>query len=243
DKDSRNLPMSVYVVYGLARCQATGTKVDPTVLRRGCEYLRSELRTGKHDAALVARTWYVLALAGHADAKEFEAHVRQTLTQSPEPTAWCNLALACREMGRPELGERLWARVKTLGNANETPWWALRLNTQVAYGASYAECQATARNILARRTGTRWDHTRDTSWAIEALGNMLGYVPDKAAVRRIEVTLAGKTILETKDASELKKMLYQVRLPAGQLPLQEALEIRMKADADQSIHVAVRAVG
>src|ERR1035438_857543 len=49
EKDSKNLAMSVYVVYGLARCQATGTKVDADVLRRGCVYLREELRTGKHD--------------------------------------------------------------------------------------------------------------------------------------------------------------------------------------------------
>jgi uncharacterized protein YfaS (alpha-2-macroglobulin family) len=34
-----------------------------------------------------------------------------------------------------------------------------------------------------------------------------------------------------------------VWLSAGQLPLKEALEIRMKADADEPIHVAIRAVG
>src|ERR1017187_5102021 len=72
---------------------------------------------------------------------------------------------------------------------------------------------------------------------------MLGYIPDKAGVRKIEVTLAGKTILEVKDAAELKKMLYQVRLSGDQLPVQEALEIRLKADSDKPIFVSIRAVG
>jgi uncharacterized protein YfaS (alpha-2-macroglobulin family) len=235
--------MSVYVVYGLARCQVAGTKVDAAVLRRGCQYVQAELRTGKHESELVARSWYALALAGHADRNEFESHVRKTMERYPDPTTWCNLALACRELGCAELGERLWAKVRTMGGANQTDWWALRLNTQLAYGAPYADCQATARNILALRTGTHWYHTRDTSWAIEALANMLGYAPDKIGVRKVEVTLAGKTILEVKDAADLKKVVYRVRLTGDQLPLQEGLEIRMKADSDEPIHVAIRAAG
>jgi uncharacterized protein YfaS (alpha-2-macroglobulin family) len=249
EKDSKNVPMSVYVVYGLARCQATGTKVDADVLRRGCAYLNEELRTGKHDAELTARTWYALALAGHADVKELEKLAREEgrQVQHDQPLVWCNLALACRAAGLNEAGERLWARVH---ERLRSSWWghdtesfALILKTQLAFGAPYSECRTMAERLLARRHGTRWDHTRDTSWAIEALSNMLGYVPDKALVRKIEVTLAGKTILEVRDPAELKKLAWRVKLTADHLPAQEALEIRMKADGDEPIHVAVRATG
>ncbi len=249
EKDSRNLAMSVYVVYGLARCQATGTKVDADVLRRGCDYLRDELRNGKHDAELTARAWYALALAGHADVKELENLARDEArkVQHDQPLVWCNLALACRAAGLNEAGERLWAKVheRLRGSwwGHDTESFALILNTQLAFGAPYGECRTMAERLLARRHGTRWEHTRDTSWAIEALSNMLGYVPDKSLVRKIEVTLAGKTILEVRDPAELKKLAWRVRLGPDQLPAQEALEIRMKADSDEPIHVAVRASG
>ncbi|MBI1830715.1 MAG: hypothetical protein HYR84_04605, partial [Planctomycetes bacterium] len=115
--------------------------------------------------------------------------------------------------------------------------------TQPAFGAKYADCRDTSTLVLSKRTGTHWYHTRDTSWAIEALSNMLGYAADKATVRKIEITLAGKKIFEVKDAAELKKMTWRLRLSGDQLPAQEGLEIRMKADSDEPIYVSVRAVG
>jgi hypothetical protein len=244
EKDSKNLPMSVYVVYGLARCQATGTKVDPDVLKRGCAYLQSELRTGKPDPQLAARAWYALALAGNADVKELAAAAKQEASSSQwRPEAWCNLALACRAAGLPELGEQLWLKVNTKTghwHGHDTETFALRLNTQVAFGAPYRECRESAARLLARRIGTRWDHTRDTSWAIEGLSNMLGYVPD-VNPGRVQVTLAGKTVLDVKD--NRKSPIQRVRLTANELPAQEALEIRFQSDSDELIQVAVHAIG
>lgn len=247
EKDSRNLEMSAYVVYGLARCQATGTNVDQAVLKRGCDYLLEELRTNRHEVDAAARAWYAVALAGHADRTALAALAKQEASSASwRPEAWCRLALACRAAGLNEIGEQLWIRVSTktghwLGHDTETI--SLRLKTQLAFGARYADCRDSAMRVLSRRSGTRWNHTRDTSWAIEALSDMLGYAADKATVRRIEITLAGKTILEVKDQAELKKLTWRLRLSAEQLPAQEGLEIRLKADTDEPIYVAVSAVG
>lgn len=242
DKDSRNFPMSVYVVYGLARCKATGTKVDAQVLERGCRYLHEELRTRKHDAGQVARAWYALALAGHANPKDLDVVAKQALTESPGTYAFCNLALACREAGMPEAGARLWAKARG-AHLPDVETRAVYLNAQLAFGEKYDDCRVQAHNLLAQRTGTYWYHTRDTSWAIEALSNMLGFVPMKNAVRKLEVTLGGKTILDVREAGELKKLVHRVHLKGDQVPAQEALEIRMKADSDEPIYVSLRATG
>ncbi len=248
-KDGQNMSMSVYVVYGLARCKATGTKVDAEVLRRGCEYLQKELGTKRHSAEMAARAWYALALAGHVDAKELEKLARAEAKQMEfdRPLVWCNLALACRAAGLNEAGERLWAKVQlNLRNSwwgHDTESFALILNTQLAFGAPYRECRVMADRILAKRTGTHWYHTRDTSWALEALAGMLGYVPEKNLARKIEVTIGGKKVLEGKAAGGGKELIYRVHLKGDQLPKEEGLQIRMDVDADEPIQVALRATG
>jgi uncharacterized protein YfaS (alpha-2-macroglobulin family) len=72
---------------------------------------------------------------------------------------------------------------------------------------------------------------------------MLGYVPDTAPVRKIEIAIAGKTVLEVRDPAELKKLAWRVKLSGDQVPAQEVLELRLKADSDEPMYVAVRAVG
>src|SRR5205814_1929560 len=88
EKDSRNFSMSVYVVYGLARCQAAGTKVDAEVLRRGSAYLAEELRTNRH--ALAAHARY---LVGHRSAGQ---HARLCPRQGTCP------AFACHARGQDD---------------------------------------------------------------------------------------------------------------------------------------------
>ncbi|MSQ96173.1 MAG: hypothetical protein EXR98_16695, partial [Gemmataceae bacterium] len=130
EKDSRNFSMSVYVVYGLARCLATGTKVDEQVLRSGCNYLLQELRTNQQDPELAARAWYALALAEKADTKELETWSRDILKRSQQAAILCNLALACRTAGLNELGEQLWSKARGW-QPHETESLALFLNTQL----------------------------------------------------------------------------------------------------------------
>ncbi len=247
EKDSRNFPMSIQVVHGLARCQASGVKVDAEVLRTGSQYLLHELRTNRQDPQLASRAWYALALAGHADLKELGMWVQeQSKSMDYRPEVWCYLALACKSAGLNEQGERFWTRFR----ANARNWWghdteraALVLNTELAFGAPYSDCRDSARRLLGKRTGTYWSHTRDTAFAIEALANMLGYLPEKHTVRQIEVRLAGTTVLHVKNAEDLKKMIWRVRLKAEQIPLQEGLEVRVHSDSDEMIYLAVRATG
>jgi uncharacterized protein YfaS (alpha-2-macroglobulin family) len=241
-KDSRNFAMSVYVVYGLARCQAAGTIVDAEVLRNGCRYLREELRTNKQDPELAARAWYALALAGHVDATDLAAWAKQALAQSSRGDVCANLALACRSAGLVELGEQAYRKTKQW-QPHDTEAAALKLNTQIAYGASYGECRAAADLVLARRHGTIWNHTRDTSWAIESLANLLGFLPEKNLVRKVEVTIAGKKVLDVTDARELRKLVHRVVWKAGEAPQTNGAEIRMHVDSDEPVYVAFRAVG
>jgi uncharacterized protein YfaS (alpha-2-macroglobulin family) len=243
-KDSRNLPMSVYVVYGLARCQATGTKVDAEVLQRGCEFLKNEIKEGKHEPETIARAWYALALAGHADTAELSKVARAELASKwDRPIVYCTLALACKTAGQGELGQRLWAKRSGSWWGHDTESFALVLNAEVAFGAPYGQCRTSAQRLLSRRNGAHWHHTRDTAWAIEALSNMLGYIPEQKPIRKIEVTLAGKKVLEVKDADELKKLIFRVHLKGDEIPKVEGAQIRMEVDGDEPVHVAFRATG
>ncbi len=241
DKDDRNDPMTVYVVYGLARCRTTGTPVDREVLDRGCSYLRAQLRGRKLSSDLAARAWYALTLAERADVKELEADVRQRWAEL-SPEGRCNFALACRTAGLHELGERLWAAVRTWqpSGAEQS---ALFLNTQIAYGASWDDCRRSSRQLLSLRSGDRWEHTRATSWAIEALGQMLAYLPERSAVRRLQVRVGGRTVLDLTEPADLSKRVYRVHLPAQHLPTREGLDIRLIAESPEQVHFALRAEG
>ena len=79
EKDARNDPMTVYVLYGLARCRNAGTEVDAEVFARGCAYLQERLASGKMAAADRPAAWLTLALAGRADAAALRADVAGTL--------------------------------------------------------------------------------------------------------------------------------------------------------------------
>ncbi len=240
--DSPNLSMTTYVVYGLGRCQAAGTRVDPHVLKKGCDFLHAELRKNTQDYELAARAWYSLAAAGHADRKELEAFGQKILTRSDMTDTASRTALACRLAGLPALSELLWKQAKAM-----SPWdtesTALLLKTQIAFGASYANCEQTAKMLLARRQGSRWHHTRDTSWALESLANMMAYLPAKGTLRGFRITSDGKTILDLGKADAKRSLFQRIRLTADQMPAREGLDLRLHADSDEPIFVAVRAVG
>src|SRR5262249_28316952 len=240
-RDARNDAMTVYVVYGLARCRTTGTPVDDGVLGRGCDYLRRQLVGGRLAPDLAARAWYALALAGRADAAEMSRWIGQG-GEGHSAEARCNLALACRSAGLSELGERLWARVRTWQAAG-TDQLALFLSTQIAYGASWEDCRRSSGRLLALRSGDRWEHTRATSWAIEALARMLAYLPERNVTRRLRVAVGGRTVLDLADPAELRKLVHRVHLPAGRLPAREGLDVRLSADGPEPVRFTLRAEG
>jgi hypothetical protein len=241
DQDDRNDPMTVYVVYGLARCRATSTTVDQGVLARGCAYLRQQLDGRRLAPDLAARAWYALALAEQADPRQLQAWIQRGWAAHSRE-ARCNLALACRTVGLSELGERLWAGVRGW-QPSGTDQFALMLTTQLAYGASWEDCRRTSQALLALRQGERWAHTRDTSWALEALSLMLGYAPERNAARRVSIEVGGRMVLDVSDPLTLRKHVQRIYLPAGRLPAREGLDIRVSGDSPEPMHFTLRAAG
>jgi alpha-2-macroglobulin len=241
DRDARNDAMTVYVVYGLARCRTTGTPVDGGVLGRGCGYLRGRLADPALDLDLGARAWHALALAGQADPAQLAAWLRPR-RERLSPEARCNLALACREAGLAELGEQLWASVRTW-QPTGTDELSLFLSTQIAYGAPYADCRRSSEKLLALRSGDRWQHTRATSWALEALAQMLAYLPERAAARRLTVRVDGRVVLDLSEPARLGKLVHRVRLSGERLPAREGLDVRITAEGGAPMHFRLRAEG
>lgn len=241
--DSRNNEMTVYVVYGLARCQAAGEAVDQRVLERGGDFLKGQLQGGKMPPVLAAKAWHALALAGLVDRATLEATARQALKgNSPRPALW-HFALACRAAGLSDLSRQLWRASEDWIDSTDTQLLALRLRCQVAFGEPFDQCWLTARTILTHRIGQRWANTHATAWAIEALADLVAFLPDPAPVRRMQVQLGDKTVLTVTDPQELKRMVHRLHFKADELPLRENLTIRVLGDTDETLFFSLRAMG
>jgi uncharacterized protein YfaS (alpha-2-macroglobulin family) len=242
ENDPTNQRMSIYVVYGLARCRLTGAAVDADVLARGCRYLQGQLADNKLDDALTAEAWRALALAGQVDGDQLELRGRRALAPAAAPEVLCNLALACRKAGRLETSQRLWAAARNW-KPTTSEGLALQLTARVEFGDSYEDCQASAAALLAGRKGLIWDNTRATSAAIDALSRMLGYAVAKTQARSLKVKVDGKVVLDLTDAADLKKLAYRIHLPAEQLPAREALVIELSGEADGDLAYTIAATG
>ena len=231
-RDANNGTMTTYVVYGLARCKSTGTPVDDGVLQAGCRYLISKLRskTGL-PPALRARALFALALAGHTDGavKEMlrEAGAEALAAQQSQPRALADLALGCRRAGLLEQGERLAAKIQSW-QPEATEDLARKLTVQIAYGAPLNSCRATAAKLLALRHGHRWGSTRATSWAVEALAQMLRYDPIPPEAKQVSVTVDGRTVLDLRRPDELKEAVCRVHLSGAELPSTEGFDVVLK---------------
>src|SRR5262249_51267187 len=136
------------------------------------------------------------------------------------PESGWDLALACRTAGLREPGERLWAGTRSWQPAGADQL-SLFLSAQIAYGASWEDCRRTSRQLLALRTGDRWEHTRATSWALAALAQLLAYLPERSGVRRVRVEVGGRVVLDLSDRDGLRPLVHRVHLPADRLPVRE----------------------
>jgi uncharacterized protein YfaS (alpha-2-macroglobulin family) len=249
EKDATNDGMTVYVVYGLARCKAAGTQIDGNVLARGCDYLRKRIAEGQPLGAgmegpdLIARACLAMALAGRTDKAGVENYAKAALAKKDNFEARCNLALACREVGLHELGRRLWQGASAWEPA-ETSQLALKLSTQVAFGEELGACRLTAAKLLAKRSGLYWDHTRNTSWAIEALAAMLRYDLARAdGAKRVAVLLGGKAAMDLHDAKDLAQRSHYLHLLGAGLPAGDAMPIEMIVDSKEPASYLVQATG
>jgi uncharacterized protein YfaS (alpha-2-macroglobulin family) len=251
-RDGRDDAMTVYVMYGLARCASTGVKVDAGALRRGGAYLQARLRDGAMSERDAARAWYVLALAGLFDADEVERAAKKLLDADAKVRAgggraqsgadMMNLALACREAGRRDTAERLWRAVRDRVPLT-TAELALMLAAQSAFGEPVDACYATAGQLLARRQGHRWADTRETSWAIEALAELVGYSPPPQGAAGLAIHVGGKRVLEVKKNDARAAAVERVRLRGGELSSDQGVEIVIQADGKGPFHFAVTATG
>jgi len=236
EKDATNIGMSIYVVYGLARCRGAGAAVDEGVLQRGCDFLLAELGAGRLGEHL-PRAMVALAAAGRIDA-DVVAGTAQRLhaTGKLRTEDRLDLASACLAVNRQELARR----VMPTEVPQTTAGLAERLNVQAALGEPAARLHDTAKLLLDRRAGDRWHHTRDTSWAIEALSNLLTVAPDKTVLQSLSVTVGGRLALQIRGSDRL---VHRIRLADGQLPATEAIEIDMQAVGVAPVSFTLRASG
>ncbi len=234
--------MTIYVVYGLARCKNTGTRVDPDVLAGGCNYLNSRLRGAKLDPLLRPSALLALSLAGQADEKMLRDAAKKALATGTPEAAVADLALACRNAGLIEYGEQLAARLGRW-QPGSTEDLARKLTVQIAYGAPLDACRATAAKLLARQQGYRWGSTRSTSWAIEALSQMLRYDPAPPKADLVSIAVGGETVLRHNRPEELKKSGAYVHLSGKKLSTAEGLPVILEVHSKSLAHFTLTATG
>jgi len=252
EKDKTNDAMTVYVVYGLARCKQSGTKVDDDVLRRGCEYLRKRLAIeashskdmpGPLSDDLKARAHFALALAGQVDRTLLARDGGAADEGKMSMRARCNLVLAYHATGLAKPAERLW-QVAAEWTPTTTSDIALKLMTQAALAAPAAQRRENVTALLARKKGHRWESTRATSWAIEALTGELSALADtNDAARAITIRLDGRDILNVTEPADLKKLVHRFTATAKDLPRNDALALTLLADCDDPVNFSLTAMG
>jgi alpha-2-macroglobulin len=238
EHDATDDRMTTYVVYGLARCRIAGVPVSQGVLERGGAYLRERLREGKVPETHVASAWLALALAGSVDTAELRKAADRAREGREESRAM--MALACQAAGLREEGERLW---KTVHNwePQSTEWMALNLNLKLAFGAPLDAVLQTAGRLLAARRGLGWENTQATAWAVMALSRVSVYAAERPGAKRVRVTVAGRDVLDVKDAAELTKLVQRVRISGGKVP--EAAVVEMAVESDEAVRYSVIATG
>jgi len=254
---TRDDAMTIYVMYGLARCKAAGIAVNDDVLMRGCLHLAGRIKDGGLGADAAARAWYVIALAGKTTAGDIGDAARAMLKLPAEKRpgdAAINLALACREAGQADLGQRLWVDSRSW-KAQSIPQLSLKLLAQSAFGEPVSDCYETARLILAQRQGHRWAHTRDTSWALEAMTELVHYARPTEASPGLTVMFSGKNVLTVAKGAKTQAV-ERVHLRRGDLANlrkseageRDAAEgagttIVLKSDGDDPFHFAITIKG
>ncbi len=131
EHDKTDPRMTIYVVYGLARCAGAGVRVDVDVLARGSAWINAALRDGKLDVPLAARAWLALAHAGPVEVAALRQFGEQLLVkESPSEAALPH---------RPGLqdGRVAGRRGSTLGRGTRLAARNFRGNRPAAEGPGY----------------------------------------------------------------------------------------------------------
>jgi hypothetical protein len=256
EKDQTSNQMTVYVLYGLARCAGTDTRIDSECVSRACEYLLQQLRKGElvrnpgpflHDssgnmaAELESTAWLALALTGKAPADELKRYAEQSLTREQTQSFRCNLALACKSAGLAEISEKL-RQPTQVWQPKTTMELALKLRLEMAFGAPLPACNSLADALLARRSESRWESTRTTSAAIEALSELLSQIESGEAAQSYRIEARGNEILSVSDHDGLKKMFHGCKAGCEQIR-GEGLPLKLTAKCPEQVHYSINASG
>ncbi len=243
-KDPTDDNITLYVLYGLARCKSIGVEVDPQVLDRGCKFLNKKLKSSKLSDGFRARALLVLALAGKADAGLLQQTAAGFLGRDPAPggAALCNLALAAKIAGSGDDAAALRAKAKAW-KPESTADISLLLLTELEFGARADESRPLAQRLADRRRGSRWKSTRDTSWALESLARFLPLVEEAPAnVKTAHATASvnGEQLIDTKSTKGVGKFdagqkqnrtTFRARVGAAKLRSPGPIPIRLRAGA------------
>ncbi len=258
EKDASNNQMTVYVLYGLARCHLSGVEIDESVVTRGSDYLKKQLSSGAlarqsgrltHGSRSVAgreleaRAWFVLSLNGTVDRDALAGYVRDRGRDDTfSISGLCNLALACRAAGLSNEGAQLWGMCKQW-EPKTVDEKALYLMGQLQFRERLKACLAMATDLAGDRKGHGWGNTRATSWAIEALAGVVPFVPpsDPSGQKdALQVWVGERLIIDDSDtapnappANGTFRLVRSVALGATELAYRTQLPIMCRATGDQ----------
>lgn len=242
EHDKTDPRMTVYVVYGLARCAAAGVPVDADVLSRGCTWLRTELRDSRLAIPLAARAWLALAHAGKAEASLLLPFAERLLASAGPAEARCHTALACKLAGLSDVATRLWAATRDWqpDTAEEI---ALLLKVQVTFGDPLTASHRSAARLMKLRTGLGWENTQATAAALDALSLLIPQTAAEGTVKAVHIKIAGREVLNLTQPEDLQASVYRARLSGERLPVQDPLEIELVAEAGTPLYYTIEAPG
>ena len=241
EKDQTNQRMSVYVLYGLARCKACGVSVDASVIEKACAFLKVELKFGRLDPELTAWAWDALALAGAADTDGLTVQIRTLQPFNERARGY--LALACDNVNLKTDARFIWTTIKGWQPVIAEDL-ALKLNLDLAFG-ELPQARDTAAKLSALRHGLRWASTWDTARAIEALSALTTKAPPLAPARSMRVSINGTLIYEAKSQEALQHRIFTVH-PSNLADLdrtQKEATVRIEADCPEPVQYALNSTG
>jgi len=169
--------MTAYVLYGFARCEAGGIRVDGEAMEKAVAWMRLAIAEGRITGDALSEAWLALAIAGKADKAQLSARAGEILSGKFQHDDLCLYALACDAAGLDTAAQNLWKRAEVMRVGSNARSLAIRLSAQIAFDGTEEDCFSTAGALTDLRTGFGWGDTRSTSWAIDGLSRVIPKLP------------------------------------------------------------------
>jgi uncharacterized protein YfaS (alpha-2-macroglobulin family) len=179
--------MTAYVVQGLSMAKRQGWKVNPDMLSRGANRLKSLVRRRDLSANQRAYLLYSLALAGI----KYQSMLTKLAGKKLSEYGRALMAMALFELGQRDQAAKLAAQIDLAvhtgpqgaywGSQNGSLGWendpvettAMVLRTLMATNQGSVNVAAAVRWLMAVREAGHWHSTRDTAMAVYALVDYL----------------------------------------------------------------------